>query len=90
MTNAGVADGAEPTADQLAGEASAPPAGRSASGVGYMLLGAALGGALALGAVAIGALAIGTLAIGRLTAGRVRFGRVEIEDLVVRRSRGLR
>jgi len=46
-------------------------------------------GAMALGALAIGAVAIGTLAVGRLTIGRVRLREVVIDDLTVRRARGI-
>ena len=46
-------------------------------------------GATALGALAIGAVAIGTLAIGRLAIGRVRLRQVVIDELIVRRTRGL-
>ena len=46
-------------------------------------------GAMAIGALAIGAMAIGTLAIGRLAIGRVRLRQVVIDDLTVRRARGI-
>ena len=57
---------------------------------GGVAAGSALLLAFAMGSVAGGAMAIGALAIGRLSVGKVRLKDVEIDNLVVRRSRGLR
>ena len=46
-------------------------------------------GAAAVGALAIGAVAIGSLAIGRLAVGRVRLKSVLIDELRVRRAKGI-
>jgi hypothetical protein len=78
-------------ADRLAeGDVRAAPTIRATADPRALLATSALIGAFALGAFAVGAVAIGTLAIGRLSVGRVRLRRVEIDDLLVRRSRGVR
>jgi hypothetical protein len=78
-------------AERLAeGDVRSPPAARAPADPRALVAASALIGAFAVGAIAVGAVAIGALAIGRLSVGRVRLRRVEIDDLLVRRSRGVR